>query len=217
MVHGGAGSWRNFRSQIQELSRDFQVFGLDLRGHGNSPWVPGSNIDDFYDDVEEFALTLPGPLSVVAHSFGGYIATRLTVTHPAHISRLALLNTAGHIPQGLSYKLLNLLTPVANLVAHTEGLIAAGTDVCKGLFAGVLQSWNCWDWYPRIRVPTLVILGKLDPLIPLQLGNQMAQAIEGARVEIMPGGHVSMVEYSDRVNGLLREWAQTDIKTLQAS
>jgi fermentation-respiration switch protein FrsA (DUF1100 family) len=42
----------------------------------------------------------------------------------------------------------------------------------------------------RIRVPTLVIHGADDPLVPVAAGKHTAQNIPGAKLEIVPGmGH----------------------------
>jgi len=33
------------------LARDFTVLRADLRGHGQSPYVPAAGLEDFADDV----------------------------------------------------------------------------------------------------------------------------------------------------------------------
>jgi pimeloyl-ACP methyl ester carboxylesterase len=57
-----------------------------------------------------------------------------------------------------------------------------------------------------IDVPTLVITADGDRLIPAELTTPMADAIPGARLEILPGiGHLTNVEAPRRFNELLVE------------
>ena len=62
----------------------------------------------------------------------------------------------------------------------------------------------------RITVPTLVITGSDDTLIPPDATRPLADGIPGARYEVVQGaGHLSNLEAPDRFNALLREhWAK---------
>jgi pimeloyl-ACP methyl ester carboxylesterase len=55
-----------------------------------------------------------------------------------------------------------------------------------------------------IKVPTLVIHGADDPLVPVAAGKHTAQAIPGAKLEIVPGmGHDLPPGLVDRLSGLI--------------
>lgn len=206
MVHGAAGNQRNFLPQMKALSDRYRVVAVDLRGHGRSPWPdPRARIDDFYADLEELLDWLPERFSLVAHSFGGYLATRLTATHPDRVRHLALLNTARSIPRGLTYRMLEVMTPGADLISGPEGFIAANTEVCKHLLRGVLQDWDCTPHYEHIKIPRLTVLGALDPLIPLDHGLASARALGGAVQTLPLGAHVCMWEAPAQVNAWLSE------------
>ena len=63
-----------------------------------------------------------------------------------------------------------------------------------------------------LKVPTLIIWGERDPLIPLSSGRWLAQHIPGARIEVLPGiGHIPMEEAPEASARLLETWltAQT--------
>jgi pimeloyl-ACP methyl ester carboxylesterase len=52
-----------------------------------------------------------------------------------------------------------------------------------------------------ITVPTLVVHGADDQIVPLDEARAMAQAIPGARLEIIPGaGHLINLEQPERFN-----------------
>jgi len=56
----------------------------------------------------------------------------------------------------------------------------------------------------EIRVPTLVIVGDEDRSRPPHEAEEMAQAIPGARLEVIPeAGHISNLEQPERVTALL--------------
>lgn len=58
---------------------------------------------------------------------------------------------------------------------------------------------------PGIDVPTLVITGADDRLIPPEVSAPMAEAIPGARLEVVPAaGHLTNVESPARFTALLR-------------
>lgn len=59
---------------------------------------------------------------------------------------------------------------------------------------------------PGIDVPTLVIAGSLDTLIPPAVTAEMAERIPGARLELLEGaGHLSNLERPEDFTGLLFE------------
>jgi 3-oxoadipate enol-lactonase len=59
---------------------------------------------------------------------------------------------------------------------------------------------------PGIDVPTLVIAGSLDTLIPPAVTAEMAEQIPGARLELLEGaGHLSNLERPGDFTGLLSE------------
>lgn len=56
--------------------------------------------------------------------------------------------------------------------------------------AAILASPSRAASLPKLRIPTLVIHGDEDPLVPLEGGRRTAALIPGARLEIVPGmGH----------------------------
>ena len=63
--------------------------------------------------------------------------------------------------------------------------------------------WLCPDKYdslskaPRVNVPALVIHGDQDEVVPFAMGQQVAAAIPGARVKVVPGGHHNDLFKSD--------------------
>ncbi|HXE72577.1 MAG TPA: alpha/beta fold hydrolase [Candidatus Nitrosotenuis sp.] len=209
MVHGAAGSHQNWIHQIRALGRSFRVVAPDLRGHGDSPWPGPSTIEDFYHDLEDLVEELElGPrLHLVAHSFGGCISALYASRHPGQVRTLALLNTAGQLPRGLAYRFLEEFSHHADLLRrHYPWMIASDSLVSTWLLRHTLKQWDIWDVYPRLEMPSLVILGALDPLVPVSYGRRMASLLPRATLRVLPtGGHVSMIEQPAQVTTWLEE------------
>ena len=207
-VHGCSGSWTNFNPQLKELSRDHHVVALDMRGHGSSPWPGASCIEDFYSDLEEFAETcLPASFTLVLHSFGGCVGTLLAARLADRVAAVAFLNTAGSIPKGFTYRFLQLFSRRAHLLSENlPFLVSTNGEVSQHMLYHTLKKWDVWDHFPRIAVPTLVVLGGLDPLIPVTSGIRMARLLPDHELKVFPmGGHISMWEQPARVNEMLRD------------
>lgn len=66
------------------------------------------------------------------------------------------------------------------------------------------------DLLPTIPVPTLVIVGESDALIPLDVAEATAKAIPNALLEVVPGaGHVANLENPEVFNRAFAEFLST--------
>ena len=78
------------------LARHARVILYDLRGHGRSEQpAEGYGSDDMADDLAALLDALgfgDRPAIIVGHSFGGHIALRFAVRHPARVAGLVLLD-----------------------------------------------------------------------------------------------------------------------------
>ena len=60
---------------------------------------------------------------------------------------------------------------------------------------------------PGIRCSTLVVCGEADLLTPPECSREMAAAIPGAQLELLPEcGHMLTLEHPEFVNRLLLGW-----------
>lgn len=101
-LHGVTGHGLRFRPLTGALPA-LRWLGVDLRGHGRSPWVPPWNLEQHVADALG-VLDAHGidRAAVVGHSFGGAIATHLARTAPERVTKLVLLDPAiGLDPQDM--------------------------------------------------------------------------------------------------------------------
>src|SRR5262249_25018108 len=69
------------------------------------------------------------------------------------------------------------------------------TAMAAGVAPFLPARWLCPDRFdtlskaPRIHLPTLVIHGDSDEVVPFAMGQQVAASIAGATLRVVPGGH----------------------------
>jgi len=99
ILHGLLGSSRNWTTTGKLLARSFEVFALDLRGHGESPFAPPPDHNYSYAacaaDVAAWldARGVRRPV-LLGHSLGGKIAMRLAMDEPARLRALVVADIA---------------------------------------------------------------------------------------------------------------------------
>ena len=98
LVHGYTDSARDWASLAPELSRNFRLIIVDLRGHGASskPECCYTRFD-FADDIRLLLDRLhTGPVeAVVGHSLGSLVAQTFAELWPAATRRLVLVSSTG--------------------------------------------------------------------------------------------------------------------------
>jgi pimeloyl-ACP methyl ester carboxylesterase len=56
-----------------------------------------------------------------------------------------------------------------------------------------MAGWSSLPWLSTLRQPTLVLMGRDDPLVPVVNGRILAHLIPNARLDIIDDGHLFMV------------------------
>jgi len=106
MVHGNPNWVYYWRNLIPALSDRFRCLAIDHIGCGLSdkpddaqyPYTLSRRIDDLTAWIDQ--LQIDGPIHIVAHDWGGMIASGFATRYPDRIGKLVMLNTAAfHLPQ----------------------------------------------------------------------------------------------------------------------
>ena len=174
----------------------------------------------------------PGPLHLAGHSMGGYVALEIVRQAPARVAGLALLNTHARpdSPEATANRrrllaladhdfksVIETLLPKLMTAAHVKDPALAGIVDTMALGVGkeafvrqqeaIIHRPDSRPTLATIRVPTLVVAGREDQLMPLEWLTELAAGIPGARLEVIDGcGHLSPIEKPREVIALLRRW-----------
>jgi pimeloyl-ACP methyl ester carboxylesterase len=102
LVHGGRDHCRSWDWVAEQLRNDWHVIAPDLRGHGDSQWSADGNyeLSSLVYDLGQLIHQLDvEPVTIIAHSLGGNIATRYTGLYPDKVRRLVSIEGLGPSPK----------------------------------------------------------------------------------------------------------------------
>jgi 3-oxoadipate enol-lactonase len=72
----------------------------------------------------------------------------------------------------------------------------------------VIQAHDALDRARQIKVPTLVLVGEEDILIPVRLSKELQKAIPSAEWKTVPGGHACLWETPDPFNAAFLDFVR---------
>lgn len=210
-LHDGSGV-RGDEPFLDRLAERYDLVVPDHPGFGRSdtpPWL--DNVHDlayFYLDFIE-ALGLRD-VRLIGHALGGWIACEIAVRSASELHGLTLVASAGLRVKGVERADVFLLSP-DELAARGAGAPAAPRnddelDVqLKNRDTFALLAWQprLYDphlekWLHRVRVPTAIVWGADDAIIPPAYAAEFQRLIPGSRLHLIPGcGHLPHVERTD--------------------
>ncbi len=236
-IHGLGSSSDRWLGIPDALSANFHTIALDLPGFGESskPVTMKYTIQNFRENIVDFINKLginDGKTSIVGHSLGGYIAAEVTIENKNLVERLVLIDSSGMLkkPTPLLEEYLQVaMNPTADKVRKVfeqmvadparipsklvDGFIARiNSPNAKYAFKSTLQnSANTQIGLERLElikdIPTLIIWGTKDKVIPTNHSELFKEAIMNSRIEIIQdAGHAPFAEKPDQVCEILRNF-----------
>ena len=97
-LHGWLDNCASFFPLLPFLTKHFQVYCLDLIGHGFSDHLPKSSsyhMLGYGQQMIEFLKIFPEPVHLLGHSLGGGVAMVICGTIPSKIASLMLIESVG--------------------------------------------------------------------------------------------------------------------------
>ncbi|HVZ54722.1 MAG TPA: alpha/beta fold hydrolase [Pseudolabrys sp.] len=185
------------------------------------------------DIAADILAQAPPRFALAGLSMGGYIAVAMLRQAPQRVVKLALLDTSARpdTPEqtaarqqfiGLAHvgKLNQVVDALVPRFLHRDRRsdpelnriirdMAAdtGAEAFVRQEKAIMSREDARPLLPTIRCPTLVLVGEGDELTPPELSREIAAAVPGSRLVIVPdSGHLSTIEKPDAVNAALAEW-----------
>lgn len=204
LLHGGMGNLTDFNGILNKLPNQFQLIGIDLRGHGKSTLgTSGMTYQQHQDDVEAVLAHLGiDCFSVLGFSDGGITAYRMAARTRSQINALVAVGAHGRIdpkdpvftrlsgvtsekwrqmfPDSVSYYTAN--NPAPDFEALVKAVVSLWTDTGASGYPGTSVK--------QITAPALIVRGDEDHLFSLGDAAELQEQIEGAAFLNIPfAGH----------------------------
>ena len=226
LIAGLGGVGATWGPQIELFAKNHRVIVPDHRGTGRSTHTKAGqtiaqHAADFAAIVQHLGV---GPVHCVGSSTGGAITQVLALDHPAVVKTATIASSwaKGDPFFKRQFTARSRMMAAAGVRAANEmGALFLFDPRFQATRQPVVQAWveaatagagpaeigvaridmilahDNLDRLQDIRCPTLVIVGDADFCTPPHLSEQMAQAIPGAELARLPGGHFFYMEHPE--------------------
>ena len=208
LLHGFTSTGQEtFKPFIDKLGKSYQLFVLDMRGHGRTT-NPRREIQhaELARDTAAFVIALGlDRAHFCGHSSGGMQLPFLALEHPELVQSMTLVSAtyifddhckaqASALRASVSPEWLEVLKAL-----HSETHGADYPDTILNLWLNSVLRPNelpfTTDDLSNIKCPTLIMHGDRDSFFPVYVPSTMYQAIPNSELCILPNcGHALMVD-----------------------
>jgi 4,5:9,10-diseco-3-hydroxy-5,9,17-trioxoandrosta-1(10),2-diene-4-oate hydrolase len=214
IIHGGSEGAKAWEKTAAELIKKYRIYVPDLPGFGHSQEMKGNYyIPELVKFVNGFADEL-GLVNfhLMGHSLGGGIALHYALEFPHRVKKLVLVNsmflgkeialwvrvfsmppfrhtigaTTLGILRGVKWMAERLSAPPEFLHPFPRASISLGSKVASLKEQTTVLAHRLSE----IMVPTLVVWGAKDPILPVSQAYAAAQLIPDCQIKVFKdGGH----------------------------
>jgi 3-oxoadipate enol-lactonase len=239
LLHAFPLQARMWESTLAAMPDGWRAIAPDLRGFGESPLPGANThrmtdrAGDVIDLLDHLEIT---EAVVMGCSMGGYVLFEMLKSAPSYMSAVGLVSTrpgadnedgrknrakaialvegegVDAIATQMIPKLLGATTQRDQpaLMEHVRRLIDANSaEAITSAIKAMMDRNDSTPTLAKIGVPTLIVAGAEDTLIPPAEAEAMHRAIPNSQCEVMPfAGHLPNMEQPEKFNALLTEFLQ---------
>ncbi len=232
-LHGIGGNRLNWTGQLAHFGSRFCTVAWDARGYLGSDDSPQTlQFSDFADDLLHLLDQLKVEQAhLVGLSMGGMIIQDFYGRYADRVATLALVDTSsgfgaaseevkqdfltrrlaplekGLTPADIAPEVVKVLVAPSAAQPVRDTLIASMSALRVDSYKQALHAIVSTDFrtvLPHITVPTLVIVGEEDQVIPPAASEFLVQNIPGSSLVTIPGsGHLTNIEQPQAFNAAL--------------
>lgn len=236
-LHGAGGGHHAWERQIPYFAAcGYASHAWDQPGYGESQTVAPYELEQVAAALARLVDALNhGPVVLVGHSMGGFVAQETYARHADKVKALALCFTSasfgGESESGRDFiaarigpleKGRTMADVATELMPALRGSISdpGGLALAERIMAGVppdtyrkalamLTKFDRRALLPHIKVPTLLVAGRDDRIAPASVMERMALRIPNAEFVLLEGcGHLGPIDQPDAFNTALLAFLQ---------
>lgn len=224
MVHGWGGSIESLIPLYEILSKNYEVYALELPGHGKTftperPWETSDFVNFVKSFIEKNNLK---DFTYIGHSFGGNIGMRISLEENSPIKKLILISSSGIKPNNslklTFWKILSqIFKPIASLNIFQgirqfvykyiirERDYAKTSGTLRETFQRIVKDYLD-EKIQLINQPTLIVWGKDDKITPLWMGQKLNNGIKNSEIKVIEGRHGIPFTFPQVVGEIILNW-----------
>lgn len=207
VIHGGGGDARSWAQNIEELAKKYTVYAPDLPGYGGSQPMEGHYyIPELTAFIARFTESIGlERFYLVGHSLGGGIALDFALMFPEKIRKLVLISSLC-LGREIAFwiKLFTIpafINVMGNLfMTATKGIkwVAQQLDPARLvmemtpaaiMIGSSMTTWNSQTLVlekrlTEIKMPTLLVWGGKDPIVPVIQAYRAAKMIPDCAIRV---------------------------------
>ncbi|HKN86084.1 MAG TPA: alpha/beta hydrolase [Nitrospiraceae bacterium] len=194
LVHGLVISSRYMEPTAEQLAALCDVYAVDLPGYGLSEKPPCVlSLSELADALSEW-MKAEGLTTAdfAANSFGCQVLAEFAVRHPDHIDRLVLQGPTIDRTARTFWRQVGRLIKNSRRESPRLGTIML-RDYARAGLKRVIQTVTMAledrieDKLPRISMPTLVIRGEHDPIVPQRWAEEVCRLLPHGQLAVISG------------------------------
>jgi pimeloyl-ACP methyl ester carboxylesterase len=215
----------------QRLAAHFTVYAPTHPGYDGSERPPC--LESFIDLARFYPWILQelgvGKATLLGHFVGGWLAAEMAAMCPEMVEKLVLIDAAGIKPQhgeiadmflhGVEGTLALSFHDAARAREYQSLFMPGKSPEERARHTANREATTRYCWKPyahdpmlplllgRLRVPTLIVWGREDRIVPLECAQMYRGAIAGARLAVIDRcGHFPHLERPDEFNRVLSDF-----------
>lgn len=220
LIHGSGENLNVWKHQLEKINLQINLIAVDLPSHGKSGNFKTETLTlDFYVNAvkrlkEELNLET---LVLGGHSLGGAVVQTYYFTYPEDITGLILMSTGGRlrvsprILKSVKTQFDQFLDTISIASFHRktndeiinpyiEEISKVDSKVIHKDFK-ICDNFDILDKVGKIKVPCLILVGKVDKLTPVKYQKYFNKHIDNSELVIInKAGHAVMLEKPSTVN-----------------
>lgn len=234
VAHGGwVGNWELWLEPFQLMQARWRCIAYDHRGSGASSFPPESIspdalVDDLFRVLDHFEID---SCVLAGESLGALTCLQAVLRDPSRFDGLVLVDGAPAASEERTAPLANGSRTDYPSTVHgfvdacvpepdsehirrwgRQILLRADPEAAARMFESHYERGVAPD-ITKVSIPTLVVHGENDVIVPLALAKAVAGAIPDAEIAVIPGaGHVPTLTRPEAVVAEIERWAAARLR-----
>lgn len=229
MHHSTGPFWTPF---YEQLAQSFALLAPDMPGYGRSERPPSARSprDLAIRCLQGLDALALDRIHLLGLGFGGWVAAEMATMRWRALTTLTLVGAAGIKPRSgfIHDPMMSGFADYARMGFSSDRRfddifgpepapeLVDLWDYSREMTARV--TWRPWMWSTTLPsllaglpVPTLVVWGDDDRIVPLDCGEQYAQILPCARLEVVPAaGHLTDVEQPEALAAVVTDFVNSE-------